>query len=141
VGKGTPEQGDEPVLPATMNKLTGTTTVVDDLALLNEVDDMVRKKMAEREQAGAERDELLELADKYARMLDLLDARLTGQRSGETEAFKRQTFSALEEGFYEKIEVIYDPDRKVTAEMAESVIAQTRGKIQRLEQALFSPEV
>jgi len=139
VGQGKSQQDDNSVLPVTMNKPTGA-TVVDDHALLNEVDDMVRKKMAEREQAGADREELLQLADEYGRVLDLLDARLSGLASGETGDFKRLAFSMLEEGFYEKIEVLYDPDRHITNEMAETVIAQTRLKIQRLEQVLFSPE-
>lgn len=138
-GNGKPVRSEPSQCCPTMNKPTET-MVIDDHALLNEVDDMVRKKMAEREKSGADREELLQLAEEFGRMLDLLDARISGMHSGESESFKRHAFGVLEEGFYEKIEVLYDPDRQITSDIAETMIAQTRQKIQRLEQVLFSPE-
>lgn len=125
---------------AIMSKLAGTMGQVDEQALLNEVDDMVRKKMSEAEQAGADRDELLQLAEDYGRILDLLDARISSLPSGEDDDFKRHAFRVLEEGFYEKIEVLYDPDCRLTPEVAETMITQTRLKIQRIEDILFSQE-
>lgn len=109
-----------------------------DQSLLNELDDLIRKRMHVQEKAGATPDELTTLADEYGRMYDLLDVLMNEEAGGETQAFLETTFAFFEELLYEKLERIYDPDVQIDETQAKQFIRQTRHKIRRLEELLFN---
>jgi hypothetical protein len=108
-----------------------------DEALLNEIDDLIRKKMLDFEKSGGDKDAIIELADRYGHMFDVLDSLMNGLTADESQGLKEETYTFLEEILFEKLERIYDADDHIDKEQAKKFIRQTRRKLQRIEEALF----
>ena len=116
-----------------------------DAALLNEIDDMIRKRMHDLAKAGATMEEIQAAAVEYSWMFDCIEARMSGYGAEVAEAVEEfpetlaeQAYYFLEECFFEKLEKIYAPDRAISDAQAEEFIKITRQKLRRLEHALFS---
>lgn len=112
--------------------------IAQDQALLNELDDLIRKRMKVQEKTGASGTELAALADEYGCMYDLLDELMSGEPASQDQALREATFAFFEELLYEKLERIYDPDVQFTESQAKEFIRQSRRKIGRLEELLFN---
>ena len=116
-----------------------------DAALLNEIDDMMRKKIHDLEKAGATTKEIEEAAVEYGQLFDFIEAKITGYNPDEvqmgsehSETLAERSYFFLEECLFEKLERIYTPNRSISDEQAEKFIFMTRRKLQRLELALFN---
>ncbi|MFO1351377.1 MAG: hypothetical protein U1F68_12180 [Gammaproteobacteria bacterium] len=116
-----------------------TPAAINDTTLMDEIDEIFRKKLLDAEQQGASADELKRLAADYGSMFDMLDAKLSGHVTDEPpKAFKERTFEFLVECFSEKLQVIYDANnRHITDVQASDYVNKTRSKLRRIETVLF----
>ena len=112
-------------------------TAIDDINLLDEVDEMIRSQLAELKTASSAA-EFKRLVHHYGRFYDIIDAGLlSGPPLNETYAFREQIYEFLAEGFWAKIEMIYDPELNLSEQQTREIITTTRAKLKRLECALF----
>ena len=116
-----------------------------DAELLNEIDDIMRKKMQDLKKAGATAEEIEAAVGEYGEMFDFIEAKISGYDAADAEAagefsvnLAEKSYYFLEECFFEKLERIYAPNRAISDEQAEKFIKITRQKLQRLERALFN---
>ena len=116
-----------------------------DAALLNEIDDIIRKKMRDLEKAGATMEEIQVAVAEYGQMFDFIEAKISGYGVDVKEVgaefaedLAERSYYFLEECFFEKLESIYAPNRAISDEQADKFIKTTRQKLQRLENALFN---
>ena len=126
------------------NRLYGAMTkkeqkwgTAQDEALLNEVDDLIRKKMLDFEKSGADMQAIIEMADRYGHMFDMLDTRMAGLQDNEPQDMKEAAYFLLEELLFEKLEKIYYAQDHIDQDQAKKFIHQTRRKLQRIEEVLF----
>lgn len=112
---------------------------VDDTDLLDEIDDIILRKLADLEQNGLQQKQLTRWASYYGRVYDLIYARLVSrsERNGAGLAFCEEAYEFLAESFWAKIENIYDPELDIGEQQANQIISRTRAKLERIEAALF----
>jgi hypothetical protein len=113
---------------------------VSDTALMDEIDEIIIRRLADAEAEGVTRAQLRHRAEYYGRMYDLVYAKLAGPVAGpvaEPAEFIEQTYEFLAEGFWQRIEAVYDPNLAVAEQRAKHIINKTRAKLKRLEIALF----
>lgn len=111
-----------------------------DASLLDEIDEIIIRRLTDAEEEGLTRAQLKHRAEYYGRMYDLVYARLSGDKSPpvrESADFTEQTYEFLAEAFWEKIEAVYDPNLNIAEKNAKIIIDKTRAKLKRLEIALF----
>lgn len=112
--------------------------LVSDIVLLDEIDEIFRKRLAEAAQSGLTTQALQRLANKYNRMYSLVDTRLARSPGhAVSDAFKDETYDFVVEGFFERIQKVYEPSHQADQTQVNRLIRQTRGKLQRIQLALF----
>lgn len=109
-----------------------------DIALLDEIDEIFRRKLLDYEKSGADMDAMNDLADQYAKMFDLLDAKFTQTPIHDVSPlFRQRTYDFIIDCFLEKLLGIYEPGNRIPDAQSQVMIMQTREKLHRVRIALF----
>ena len=112
--------------------------LVDDAELLDEIDELILHRLTELEASGVITDQLARWVSYYGEVYDVIYAGLLGRRADKvSDNFKEEVWEFLAEGYWTRIENIYDPELNLSEAKVNEIVGKTRSKLRRLEDALF----